>query len=330
MNKKILIGVIIILAIGALAWYGISVLNKPKMSEKPIKVGVVLYPDFGTPYISQEKGFFTDEGIKVEIVMLPVETMVPALESGQVDMLVGSIDMMPVIADANINAKAILSTGISYGADGIVVKNNINSINDLKGQKVYLAYGFPGHFLFRFLSERAGLSYSDVELVNLNPDDVGSSFISGSINAGVTWEPWLSKATERTDGKVLLTSREQPGIITDIIMARTDVLETRKEDVKRFMRGFFKGVDYWASHVDEGNAIIAKNFNLTKDEFAPMYDTIKLSNYNFNLEKFDKTKSLNVFELVNKSGEVYLNDGIIKAKPDADKLIDTSFLKELY
>lgn len=330
MNKKILIAILVILVIGVVVWFGVTQTKKQKISQEPIKVGVVLYPGFGTPYISQEKGFFTNEGIKVEIVMLPVETMVPALESGQVQLLVGSIDMMPIIADANINAKAILSTSISYGADGIVVKNNINNIKDLKGQKVYLAYGFPGHFLFRFLAERAGLSYSDVELVNLNPDDVGSSFISGSVNAGVTWEPWLSKATERADGKVLLTSREEPGIITDIIMARADLLENRKEDIKRFMRGFFKGVDYWNNNKDEGNTIVAKNFNLTKDEFAPMYDTIKLSNYNFNLEKFDKTKSLNVFELVNKSGEVYLKDGIIKAKPDADKLIDASLLKELY
>ncbi len=130
MNKKILIGIIIVLVIGALAWYGIYITKKPKISQEPIKVGVVLYPGFGTPYISQEKGFFTKEGIKVEIVMLPVETMVPALESGQVQLLVGSIDMMPTIADANINAKAILSTSISYGADGIVVKNNINSIKD--------------------------------------------------------------------------------------------------------------------------------------------------------------------------------------------------------
>lgn len=253
----------------------------------------------------------------------------PALESNNVQILVASTDAMAIIADTGIAAKQIFSTSLSYGADGLVTTNNIQKIGDLKGKKVYAFYGFPGHFFFRYLADRAGLTNKDLELVNLNSEEVGSSFVAGKIDAGMTWEPWLSKAKERKDGTVLLSSKDYPGVITDIAMARNDLIATRREDVKNFMRAFFDAIDWWEKNTNEGNAIVAKNFKLTPEEFAPMRDTIKLSNLQTNLEKFDKEKPLNVYELAEKAGEIYFQDGVIKAKISADLVTDSSLLNEL-
>ncbi len=335
MNKKILGTVLLVIVVIGLIMFGIQSspnINKTtdNVTQEPIKLGIVPYPGFGAPYIADEKGFFTDENVNVEIILLSADTMIPALESGEVQMLVGSADTMAIISDAGINAKAILSTSVSYGADGLVVKDTINNIADLKGQKVHLALGFPAHFLFRFLAEQEGLSPKDVELVNLNPDQVGSAFVSGSIDSGVTWEPWLSRATERKDGKVLLTSYENPGIITDIIMARDDLIENRREDIRRFMRAFFNGTYYWEINHDSGDEIVAKNFNLSKEEFSPMRDTVKLSSYEFNMRKFDNSQSLNIYELIEKAGDLYLIDEVITIKPNPSNLVDASLLQNLY
>ncbi len=330
--KKITIVIVAIVVVGLIAYFGLTS-NKPTqttINPEPIKIGIMIYPGMGPFYIAQEKGFFEKEGVKVEITKLSDEAIIPSLESNRVQMLISTPDFMAVVADIGIEAKQIFSTSISYGADGLVVKNDIQSISDLKGKKVYLPLGFPSHFLFRFLAEKAGLASNDVEIVNMNSEQIGSSFVARGIDAGMTWEPWVSKAIERKDGKVLLTSREYPGIITDTIMARRDLIENRREDVKRVMRAFFMAVDYWENNKDEGNAIVAKNFNLTTEEFAPMRETVKLSDYKFNLEKFDRSKPLNVYELTERATEIYLQDGIIKDKPDVNKTVDSSLLKELY
>jgi NitT/TauT family transport system substrate-binding protein len=262
-------------------------------------------------------------------VQVSADNWLPAVEGNKVQMVTFTADVMPILADVGVAAKQIFSTDISYGGDGLVVTNDIQKISDLKGKKVYVTYGFPGHFFFRYLAGKNGLSYKDVELINLNPEEVGSSFVSGKINAGVTYEPWLSKAKEREDGKVLVTSREQPGIITDVIVARNDLIATRREDVKRVMRAFFDAVEWWEKNTDQGNAIVAKNFKLTPEEFALMRDTIKLSNLQINLEKFDKQKPLNVFELAEKAGEIYFQDGVIKTKTSGAAVTDSSLLNEL-
>ena len=330
--KKITIAIVAIVVVGLIAYFGINKSNKPAqttINSEPIKVGIAVYPGFGTFYIAKEKEFFKNQGVNVEMVQLSLDAMVPALESNQVQMLVGSTDMMPIVADAGIEAKQIFSTSISYGADGLVATKDIQKISDLKGKKVYAAYDFPGHFFFRYLAEKNGLSNKDVELINLNSEEVGSSFVAGKINAGMTWEPWLSKAQERKDGRVLVSSKDEPGIITDIVLARNDLVQNRREDVKRVMRGFFAAVDWWEKNTTEGNAIVAKNFNLTADEFAPMRDTVKLSNLQTNLERFNKSTPLNVYSLAEKAADIYLQDGVIKTKATGDAVTDSSLLNEL-
>lgn len=280
MKKSLLVffGILCVCAIlGMGIWTSMRVRPTPIPQKEPVTIGLVVYPGFGTFYIAEEKRFFEKAGIDVELVELDINSMIPALESGQVDLLIGSSDVMPIVKDAGVDAKQIFSTDISSGADGLLVTNDIHSLNDLKGKTVYLPFGFPSHFFFRALQEEAGMAFEDVELVNLNPDEVGASFVSGKINAGMTWEPWISHVVERPDGKVLVSSKEYPGLITDIVMARSEVIMTRREDVKQVMRGFFDAVDWWNAHPEEGNAIVAKSFGISEDAFAPMRETDRKS-----------------------------------------------------
>ena len=106
-------------------------------------------------------------------------------------------------------------------------------------------------------------------------------------------------------------------------------MQNRREDVKRVMRGFFAAVDWWEKNTTEGNAIVAKNFNLTADEFAPMRETVKLSNLQTNLERFNKSTPLNVYVLAEKAADIYLQDGVIKTKATGDAVTDSSLLNEL-
>jgi NitT/TauT family transport system substrate-binding protein len=85
----------------------------------------------------------------------------------------------------------------------------------------------------------ANIPYTDIAITNLNSEEVGSSFVSGSIDAGVTWEPWLSNAQKRRDAKVLVTTKDRPGIITDVVIARNDFVLSRRDDAKKFIIGIF-------------------------------------------------------------------------------------------
>jgi len=299
--------------------------------EKPIKIGIVVYPGFAPFNLAKEKGFFAKEGVNAEIVQsTDPNQLLASLASGEIQMLTCSADCATLIADAKIEAVQIFSTDESYGADGIVVKNTINSLQDLKGKRVYLPMGFPGHFLLRTLAARAGLTNQDITIEQMDADQVGAAFVAGKIDAGVTWEPWLSKATERKDGKVLLTSKDAPGIIVDTVFVRKDLLAADREAVSAVTRAYFDAVEFWKSNPQEADAIMGQSIGIAPEEFAAQIALSKLSDYNFSLEKFERTKTGSVFDLTEQASKIYLEDGVIKSAVDADYVTDASILQNLY
>ncbi len=324
---------ILVIGLAAVAAIGFrSVLNTNTTETKtPIHVGVYAYTGYGTFYIAQEKGFFQKYGVPVALDQLSLDNQLPALGSGQIQMLAGTSDMLPVMADAGIKAKQIFTTSKSNGADGLAVKNTIKSIKDLKGKKVYVALGFPDHFFFRNLQKQAGVQHDDIELVNLDAELAGASFIAGKVDAAWTWEPYLSKTKQRKDGHILVTSKDFPELMAeDIVVARDDLVATRREDVKNVMRAFFEAVDWWNAHPDEGNAIAAKAFKLKPEEFAPTRPTVTLGTLQINREKFDTTKPWNVVEQATRAAEVYKEDGVIKTTVDGSAVTDASLIQELH
>ena len=66
------------------------------------------------------------------------------------------------------------------------------------------------HYLLMQALETAGLTDADVDLVNMTSSDAGVSFISGDLDAAVTWEPYLSNAVEQGVGKLIFSSKDAP------------------------------------------------------------------------------------------------------------------------
>ena len=329
MNKYVVIIIALLVILGGILAVSDTKNSTPQTSE-PIVIGTAFYPGFGATFIAQEKGFFEDEGVNVEALTLSSEAMIPSFESNEINMVYGTPDFLTIIADVGIEASQIFSISLSNGADGIITTQDIKSVEDLRGKKVYLGLGFPSHFFLRSVTKNSGIKSEEIEIIDLNPDQVGTSFLSGEIIAGVTWEPWLSKATQKKNGKVLISSKESPGIITDVMIAHNDLIQTRREDVKKIMRAIFTANKYWEENTDEGNEIVARHFNLSPEEFAPMRDTVLLSDYELNLKKFDPSKPLNAFELFDNAVEIYQTDGIISSTPHSDDYTDNTLLKELY
>lgn len=317
--------VVIVLIIGA-----VLIVNRPVPTQEPLKIGVIVYPGFAPFFVAKEKGFFEQEGVNADVIIVNDVTQIGSLmASNNVQIMLSSVDLTPIIA-SQADVKEIFIADVGYGSDGLLVKNDVTSIQDLKGKNVYLQLGTPSHFLFRVMAKDAGLEKNDVTLVDMPPDQVGAAFVAGQIDYGMSWEPWLSNASERQDGKVLVSSRDNPGIITDTFMVRSDVLQSRREDVKKVVRAWFTAIDFWKSNPTEANAIMAKNLGLPIEDFEAQIQTVKFLNYNENLVKFERTTPLNVHVLTKKAVEIWLEDGIIQSEVKSDNIVDSTVIQELY
>jgi len=88
----------------------------------------------------------------------------------------------------------------------------VKSVADLRGKKVAVAKGSSAHYLLVAAVQHAGLHYSDIQPVYLQPADGREALQSGSVDAWSIWDPFLaaaqvSGATVLTDGTGLMPNR---------------------------------------------------------------------------------------------------------------------------
>jgi NitT/TauT family transport system substrate-binding protein len=161
--------------------------------------------------------------------------------------------------------------------------------------------------------------------------EAGAAFVAGKVDAAVTWEPWLSKTRETKHGKVLITSHDVPGLISDTFVVHKDVPKTRPEDVKKLLRAWFESIKFINSNRDEALAIMSKNLGIAKDELAGMLEGIRFPTYEDNLQYFGVAGGTNSFvETFQSAAAIWKDEGLINTTPGTQGIWDSSFLQNLY
>jgi NitT/TauT family transport system substrate-binding protein len=152
----------------------------------------------------------------------------------------------------------VLALDDSAGGDGIIARKEIKSIRDLRGRRVAVHEGSVSQFFLNVLLRDAGLSEKDVQVINMTHGDAGAAFVAGRVDAAVTWEPWLSKGKAAPHGHMLVDSAHTPGLITDVLVFRRDVVENRPREIQSVVDAWNKAVTQWERNPGESNEIMAR------------------------------------------------------------------------
>lgn len=260
--KRELLYIVVILILSACG-------NTSQEQPDQIKIGLVNWIGYTPFYIAQEQGYFKKYGIEVELIRIEdVGLRRQAIASGQIDAVALTLDAMIVARDNDIPVKSILALDQSNGGDGILVGTEVNSIDELTGLKVAYQTGQPSQlFLYEILRQQQ-MSFDDIEPVLMDADRAGAAFIGQQVDAAVTWEPWLTQAEQQGKGKVLLDSKSTPGLITDVLYAREDVLGQKHDAFVSLAKSWYEAVDYLQNNPEGAATIAAEAFSMAQDEVA--------------------------------------------------------------
>ena len=230
----------------------------PALAE-PLRLAHSTWVGYGPFYIARDKGFFTDEGLEVElIVMEDTAVRVAAMTAGRIDVVATTIDtVMPFMTEEK-QFRYIFAVDDSKGGDGVVADEDIKSLADLRGKKVAFGEGTASHFYLAVLLQEVGLSFDDLEVINMTAADAGAAFVAKRVNAAVTWEPWLTRGRQASHGHLLIDSSKHPGLITDIAVTMAETADSRREDLKALTRAWNRAVAFVETNPDEADAIMAK------------------------------------------------------------------------
>ncbi|WP_044528556.1 aliphatic sulfonate ABC transporter substrate-binding protein [Herbaspirillum sp. B65] len=136
--------------------------------------------------------------------------LLEALNVGGVDLSADVADTVPVFAQAaGARLAYVAQESPSPAAQAIVVRADspLRTTSDLKGRKIAVTKAAGVHYLLIATLEKAGLKWSDIDVAYLSPADGRAAFERGSVDAWVTWDPFLAGVQRQSQVRILADGR---------------------------------------------------------------------------------------------------------------------------
>ncbi len=91
------------------------------------------------------------------------------------------------------------------GAQAIFVKKDsaLRTLADLKGKRIAVTKAAGSHYLLLAALNKAGLTPADVKISYLTPADGRAAFERGSVDAWITWVPYVASVDRNADVRIL-------------------------------------------------------------------------------------------------------------------------------
>ncbi len=183
--------------------------------------------------------------------------------------------------------------------------SKLQSVQDLAGKKVGVAKGSSAHYLLLSALAQAGVPYSDVTKVFLQPADARAAFSSGDVDAWSIWDPFFAGAQAAgsqvlTDGTGLMPNRAFYSSTRDFSIQHPDALNAAIEVIN--------AQEAWESqHINETATDIALGIGLPEP-------TLKIW---FGRQKYGVHKlNAGIFADQQKIADAFFKLGLIPAKID--------------
>jgi NitT/TauT family transport system substrate-binding protein len=226
-------------------------------------------------------------------------------------------------------SKFIAIIDYSEGSDMIIGKQGINSIKDLKGQKVAIELGLVEHFLLLEGLKRNGLSQSDVTLVNTPTNNMPQTLASGSVAAVGAWYPISSQALLSAPGsKRLFTSADAKGLIYDVLAVNPTSLAAHHDDWIKIAAIYYKCVAYLMDPAtrDDAIKIMAAKVQQKPEDYAKNvpgthFETLAEAKANY---KGDAGAAINLHDSMVLSDKFSLDNAVYKVSQKPEDYISSS------
>ncbi len=244
--------------------------------QPTIRIAMNPWPGFEVLYAAQELGLYREEGVNVQIVELTsLADSMRAITQNQVDAIAcTSVEAVMMASAGNKNTTIVHAFDASHGADVLLARNDITSIQMLKDKRIGIE---PTSLTTVILSEalsHADLTLADVELVVMDPNDMPSWLAANRIDAAVCYPPFsLQILNEPNSAISLFSSADIPNTILDVLAVDQNVLQNHPDTMRAVLRALRRATDLAHTRPDLVEPIMALRESLTVKQFRDAANT---------------------------------------------------------
>src|SRR5215470_5156705 len=293
---------------------------------------------------TQPDSIFDRKGLKVSFKIIDDWTDgATALATNNVDVMLTTADVYAKdyaqFLDRGFGSHAFLMVDWSRGADGVIGKQGINSIENLAGKSIAFAPYTPSHFLIYNGLKASGLSTEQRNEILKNAistkDGIepANLFVQGKVEAAVAWDPDMSDAVAKVTGsKKIYDTRIANRLIADILIVSDRFAAKYPQTLVKFAQGWLEGVEFIKTQPSRAYNLIGavKDFNIPPDLAKTMLGGVKLADYADNVSfmgtKGSNSDYANIFSMAQ---DMYRDLRMIKRTSDAEDSLDRRYIQQL-
>jgi len=300
-----------------------------------VRLGVLSAASDAGFFIAQDLGYFKEQGIELE--MSPFDSaarMVAPLGAGQLDAGGGahSAGLYNAVA-RGIDLKLVADKGSSppgFGFQALLFRKDLadsgqlRSPADLRGRKVALpAHGITTEVALAAWLRQGGLTLADADVTELGFPEHVTAMASGSVDASVTIEPFVTRIVDQGTGTVYQRTDELlPGYQIAEVIYGGPFIQSQPDAARRFMVAYLKGVRYYndafvkhdAAKREQAVAILTRNTTV-KD--PALYDRMVMPG-------LAPDGHMNMASLA-EDQDFWLSTGLQPTRINVDDVVDHSF-----
>ena len=317
------------------------------MADRTVRFAINVWAGW-SPMIYANNGFKPGKAwktpggkdFKLGLVLIddPV-AMRDAYAAGNIHVGWATLDMLPLFLeglrkDTRVMPRVFQQIDWSNGGDGIVVRDSVKTMADLRGKTIVLAQNSPSHYFVLNALINAGVQPAEVDFkFTQGAFQAAAAFNADKRLAGVvSWAPDIYNLEKVKGNKVLVTTSTANKLIADIWFARADFAKDNPDIMEGLARGIFDAmIDLKAQDARQRVAkLMATGYSIPESDALNMLGDAHSTNYAENRDFFLNQNNATNFERTwNTAYFLYKKINAVSEQTPFDQVMDFSVIQKL-
>jgi NitT/TauT family transport system substrate-binding protein len=317
------------------------------MADRTVRFGINVWAGW-SPIIFANNGFKpgktwktpSGKDFKVELVLIddPI-AMRDAYAAGNLHIGWATLDMLPLFLeglrkDSRVMPRVYQQVDWSNGGDGIVVRDSVKTMADLRGKTVVLAQNSPSHFFILNALINAGVQPAEVEFkFTQDAFQAAAAFNADKRLAGVvSWAPDIYNLEKVKGNHMLVTTSTANKLIADVWFARADFAKDNPDIMEGITRGIFDAmVELKSQDARQKVAkLMAAGYSIPEGDALGMLGDAHSTNYAENRDFFMNQNNPTSFERTWATAYfLYKRINAVTEQTPFDQVMDFSIIQKL-
>ncbi len=238
-----------------------------------------------------------------------------------------TLDEALLLKQDGFDIKVIMIMDVSHGADAIVARPPFNDLKALQGKTIGVEKSAVGAYLLSRALEANGLDANDFHIKSVEFGEHKNTYLSGKLDAVVTFEPVRSQLLNH-GAHVVFDSKRIPDEIVDVLVVRGDYVQHHAEELLTLLQAWFKTLTFMQNEPDKAAGLLAPIAGLSSEDLHNAMDGIRFPDFRENLAMLG-SENPRIRTTAEKLQALMVNNNLLAQSVDLNTMFDGKLLERL-